>query len=141
MTPPSQTLTVQLAGPEDVPEIHAMLRALAGHRGERATISADDLRRLALQAPGARLLVARRNGRAAGYALLILRTDFITGRAVYEVDQIFVEPGQRRRGIGGALAEAALTLSDAEGRARVMLGGRTLALGPGGFDAARRAVA
>lgn len=119
-------VTIQLAAPEHLPEVHRMLIALAHHHGDEATITPDVLRRIALQGPGARLIVATLNDsplrHPVGYALLLLRPNTITGRHYYVMDHLFVQQPLRRQGIGKALIAGAKKLALDEGRAGLVIG-------------------
>jgi GNAT superfamily N-acetyltransferase len=109
-----------------LPEVHRMLVALAAHHGDQATITPTELARLCLQDEGARLLVACLDGSPArhplGYALLLLRRNMITGRAGYEINQLFVQAPFRRLGLGRALITAARSLAAEEGRTGLTIG-------------------
>lgn len=112
---------IRLAMPDDLPALHAMIGALATQRGDAATISPETLDRIALRGAGVRVLVAGASGAAVGYALLLLRHDMLTGRASYEVNQLFVLPEHRLRGIGRALVDAARELAEGEGRSHLSI--------------------
>ena len=119
-------VTIRLAAPEHLPEVHRMLIALAAHQHEDPTITPDALRRIALQGPGARLLVATLDNspvrHPVGYALMMLKTDMLSGKHGYEIVQLFVQSPLRRQGIGRALIDGAKVLANNEGRARLVLG-------------------
>ncbi len=119
-------VTIQLAAPEHLPEVHRMLTALAAHHGDQATITPHALRRLACQGPGARLLVAilddSLRDHSAGYALLLLRPNMVTGAQSYVIDHLFVQEALRRQGIGRALIKGAQHLAREEGRAGLVIG-------------------
>lgn len=119
-------VTIQLAAPEHLPEVHRMLIALAAHHGDQATITPQALRRLACQGPGARLLVATLDDspqdHPVGYALLLLRPNMVTGAQSYVIDHLFVQEPLRRQGIGRALIKGAQHLARDEGRAGLAIG-------------------
>ncbi len=124
MTTPN--VTIRLAAPEHLPEVHRMLIALAAHHGDEASITPDVLRRIALQGPHARLIVATLDGspmrHPVGYALMLLRPNMITGQQIYTVDHLYVQEPVRRMGIGRALIEGAKRLAVEEGRAGLVIG-------------------
>ena len=103
-----------------------MLIALASSQNEDPTITPAALRRIAMQGPGARLLVATLDDsplrHPVGYALMMLKTDMLSGKHGYEIVQIFVQEPLRRNGIGRAMIEAAKVLAKNEGRARLVIG-------------------
>lgn len=113
-------VTIRLAAPEHLPEVHRMLIALAAHHGDQASITPDALRRIALQGPGTRLVVATLDDsplrHPVGYALLVLRHDMVSGTQSYDITQLFVQEPLRRQGIGRALIEGARLLAQDEGR-------------------------
>lgn len=112
---------IRLASRGDLADLTALQTALADEMGTKA-LSSDELDRLALCGPGARALVARdAQGRATGYALLLLKTETTGGRS-YDVAHLFVRPDCRSRGIGRALLSAAQALTEAEGRIRLTIG-------------------
>jgi GNAT superfamily N-acetyltransferase len=119
-------VTIQLAAPEHLPEVHRMLIALAAHHGDQATITPQTLRRFACQGPGARLLVATLDDspqdHPVGYALLLLRPNMVTGTQSYVIDHLFVQEPLRRQGIGRALIKGAEQLARDEGRAGLVIG-------------------
>lgn len=133
------TLTIRHATPEDLTALHPLIARFTEDRGEPVP-TPDDLMRRAFIAPGARVLIAREDGQAIGYALMLLDTD--TGRAGFEVAQLFVTETQRRRGIGRRLIAAARALTEAEGRVRLTVRnlpgarGSVIRLGEGGGSVA-----
>lgn len=118
--------TIRLAAPEHLPEIHRMLIALAACHGDQATITPDALRRIALQGPGARLIVATLDDsplrHPVGYALMLLRPNLITGTQGYVIDQLFVQQPLRHQGLGRALISGARKLAIEEGRSGLTIG-------------------
>lgn len=113
-------------GATHLPEVHRMLIELAAHHGDVATITPAMLRRLVLDAPDMRGLVAfpadRPSRLPVGYALLARRTDLITGRSGYDIAHLFVQDVFRGQGIGRALIAAARGLALAEGCTRLTIG-------------------
>ena len=103
-----------------------MLIALAAHHGDQATITPEALRRIALQGPGARLIVATLDDsplrHPVGYALLLLRPNLISGAQSYVIDHLFVQEPLRGQGIGRALIAGARRLAQDEGRAGLTIG-------------------
>ena len=65
------TLTIRPFRAPDLPAVLEMIKALAAHHGDAATVTPDRLARDALgEAPWLRLLVAEQAGRLIGYAAL-----------------------------------------------------------------------
>lgn len=119
-------VTIRLAAPEHLPEVHRMLIALAAHHGDQASITPQVLRRIALQGPGARLIVATLDDsplrHPVGYALMLLRPNMVTGEQTYVIDHLFVQEPLRRHGIGRALIDGARKLAQEEGRSGLIIG-------------------
>jgi GNAT superfamily N-acetyltransferase len=104
-------VTLRLARPEDLPEVHRMLIALAAHAGAEATITPQMLDRIALQGRAARLVVALRQDspqrHPVGFALLLMARNMIAGANWGFVEQLYVQVPDRKRGIARALIAAA----------------------------------
>ena len=107
-TPP---VTVRAARPEDLPEVHRMLIALAMQHGLPTTITPRVLARIALQGRAARLMVALRpespQRHPVGFALMLVGRNMVAGADWGVVEQVYVQEPDRRRGIGQALIAAA----------------------------------
>lgn len=105
------SVTVRPATPEDLPEVHRMLIALAARTGAPAMITPRILSRIALEGRAARLLVAHRTDspqrHPVGYVLLLMGRNMVAGADWGVVEQLFVQEPDRKRGIGQALLAAA----------------------------------
>jgi GNAT superfamily N-acetyltransferase len=121
-------VTLRPAGPEDLPEVHRMLIALAAAQGEATTITPDVLERIALQGAAARLLVAHRSDspqrHPVGYALVILGRNMVAGTKWGVVEQVYVQVPDRGCGIGRALLTAARRAASDAGCAGVTVSSR-----------------
>ena len=120
--------TIRLATPEDLTALLSLSLALAAERGLDAPRDADDLMRRLFIAPGCRALIARQGGVAVADALLRLDSD--TGRAGFDLAELFVQPLHRGQGIGRRLIAAARALTEAEGQVRLRLKNLPGARGP-----------
>lgn len=113
MSTPETTrpVTTRLATPDDLPEVHRMLIALAAQCGVPARITPPVLARIALEGRAARLLVAHRTDspqrHPVGYALLLVGRNMVAGAEWAVVEQLYVQEPDRKRGIGRALLAAA----------------------------------
>jgi GNAT superfamily N-acetyltransferase len=103
-------VTVRLAMPEDLPEVHRMSIALAGLQGAAAAMTRPLLDDIAA-GRAARLLVALRpdspQRHPVGYLLLLVGQNMIAGAGWGFVEQLYVQDPDRGRGIGKALVTAA----------------------------------
>jgi GNAT superfamily N-acetyltransferase len=105
MTPDSN-LTIEPASPADVPVILEFIRKLAEYERLSHEIKATeaDLRRHLFGArPAAEAIIARLGGRPVGYALFFTTFSTFVGRPGIWLEDVFVLPDDRRRGIGRAL--------------------------------------
>ena len=120
------TITIRLATPDDLDELHPMSARLARHLGD-APRTPEMLARDAFILPGMRALIAR-DGDVVGYVMMRLTRDPITWRAGYEIAELFVTDGHRGRGIGRRLVGAARLLAEAEGRSTLSVAPEMAAL-------------
>lgn len=113
------TVTIRLAQPEDLPETHRMLIALAAQAGLPMTITPRVLARIALEGPAARLLVAHRadspQRHPVGFALMLVGRNMVAGTDWGFVEQLYVQEPDRKRGIGRALLAAAREMASKAG--------------------------
>jgi GNAT superfamily N-acetyltransferase len=97
---------VREARPEDVPAIAAMIRALADYEKlSHACVSTEhDLQRALFgPAPAAEVLIATAGGVPAGFALFFHTFSTFLARRGLWLEDLFVYPEQRGRGIGREL--------------------------------------
>ncbi|MDZ4086026.1 MAG: GNAT family N-acetyltransferase [Tabrizicola sp.] len=122
---PAPTVTVRLATPDDLPETHRMLIALAAQAGASVRITPPVLARIALEGRAARLLVAHRTDspqrHPVGFALLLVGRNMVAGAEWGFVEQLYVQEPDRKRGIGRALLTAAREMAAKAGCAGVTL--------------------
>ncbi len=110
-------LTIRDAVPADLAELREVYRASSlSNEGDRANLLAnpDALEHPGITAGNGRTRVAvAADGRIAGFA-----TSLIAGDAV-ELDDLFVDPGWMRRGVGRALVADAATIARQWGAGRI----------------------
>jgi GNAT superfamily N-acetyltransferase len=97
---------IRAATPADVPVVHALIRALADY--ERLTHlcvagEADLADALFGPHPAAEVLIAWKNGEAAGFALFFHNFSTFLGRRGLWLEDLFVRPEHRRQGCAQAL--------------------------------------
>jgi len=100
--------TLRAATPADVPQILAFINALAAYEREPDAVTATeaDLLRDGFGAnPFYFCLMADHNGQPAGFALYFFNYSTWKGRPGLYLEDIFVHPEFRGRGIGKALLE------------------------------------
>jgi len=116
-------VTVRPARAADVPLIVALIRALAEY--EKAAPGAvsvtDDLLQEALFGPhpSVEALIAETAGSLAGYALFFHNFSSWRGRRGLYLEDLFVRPELRGRGIGKALLQELTRIAAARGCARI----------------------
>jgi GNAT superfamily N-acetyltransferase len=122
------SVTIRPALPEDLPEVHRMLIALAARSGTAATLTPRILTRIAREGRAARLLVAHRTDspqrHPVGYVLLLIGKNRVAGADWGVVEQVYVQEPDRGRGIGRALMAAARESAARAGCAGVTVSSR-----------------
>ncbi len=100
------SLTIRLATITDVPLILHFIRGLAEYeRLPDAVVATEALlaEQLFGERPGAEVLIAEWDGAPAGFALFCHNFSTFLGRRGLWLEDLFVEPAHRGRGIGKAL--------------------------------------
>src|SRR5262245_53619399 len=105
---------IRPARPEDLAEIHALIGALADY--EKLThlfvaTKAEIAEALFGPKPVAEVLIAWKNGDAAGFALFFHNFSTFLGRRGLWLEDLFVRPAFRRQGCAQALLRALATLA------------------------------
>lgn len=100
------SLTIRLAARSDVPLILHFIRGLAEYeRLPHAVVATESLlaEQLFGEHPGAEVLIAEWDGVPAGFALFCHNFSTFLGRRGLWLEDLYVEPEQRGRGIGKRL--------------------------------------
>jgi GNAT superfamily N-acetyltransferase len=116
------TIAIRAAQPGDEPDILRMIRALAAFEREPdAVVATEAMLTENLFGEGAhvRAHIAERDGRAVGLALWFLNYSTWTGRPGLYLEDLFVDPGERRSGVAKALMVALAQEALARGCARM----------------------
>ena len=115
--------TITKARPADLPDIHAMIRALSAFHGDTAQVSLADLQDIFFGTPPKALaLVARQGDTMLGYAG-ITQTIVIHEASLWvDIHHLYVGETHRARGIGTALINAARDHARDVGATRLTIG-------------------
>ncbi len=112
---------IRAAAPTDVALIHALVRGLAVYEREpdAAQLTEADLLRDGFgPSPAYSCLIAEQDGVGCGFALYFPIYSTWAGRALY-LEDLFVEPEYRGRGIGKALLTRVAAIAVEQGCARL----------------------
>ena len=102
----TDSLTIRFATGEDVSLVHRLIRGLAEYErlADEAVVTEADVRAsLFGEKPEAEVLIAEIDGDAAGFALFFHNYSTFLGRRGLYLEDLFVLPSHRGRGIGRAL--------------------------------------
>jgi GNAT superfamily N-acetyltransferase len=118
----STAIRVRAAERADVPFIVACIRALAEYEKltHECRPDADRLtEHLFGRRPYVEALIAEREGRSVGYALMFYSySTFLTAPGIF-LEDLFVQPDERGRGAGKALLDAVVAMARERGCERV----------------------
>jgi GNAT superfamily N-acetyltransferase len=99
-------LAINAATPDDAGVVHELVLALARyeHLEHEVTATVDDIRNLLTGLhPYAEAIIARWQGEPVGFALFFHNVSTFRGKPGIFLEDLFVKPEHRRRGIGRAL--------------------------------------
>ena len=102
----AETVVIRAAVEEDVPLILHFIRRLAEYErlAHEVVATEEGLRRwLFGERPAAEVVIAEWGGEAAGFALFFHNFSTFLGRSGVYLEDLYVEPAHRGRGIGRAL--------------------------------------
>ncbi len=114
-------MTIRPAVPNDIPEILKLIRELAEYEklAHWVVVTADDLLRDGFsERPYFHVLMAEWDGQPAGYALYFHNSSTFRGRPGLFLEDVFVRPQFRKKGIGKALLLRVAKIAVEEGCAR-----------------------
>jgi GNAT superfamily N-acetyltransferase len=104
--PGPRDFTIRMAGPDDAPAIAALVRELAvfvKHEDHAKAAPEDFRRHLFGPRPAAEAALAEINGQPVGFALWFSTFSTFRGQPGLYLEDLFVRPEHRSRGIGKAL--------------------------------------
>ena len=120
--PDGPLIRIDPATPEDVPLILEFIRELAAyeHEPESATATPEQLHAALFgDRPAAEAVIARHNGEPAALALWSQNFSTWTGRPGLWLEDLFVRPDYRRKGIAGAVMRYLARLAVERGYGRL----------------------
>ncbi|MBN8509917.1 MAG: GNAT family N-acetyltransferase [Burkholderiales bacterium] len=121
MNPPNAAFTLRAAEPRDVPAMIAMIHELAEFErlSHLVVIHADDLHgHLFGPKPVVEAVVAEAGADLAGHALFFTNYSTFLGRPGLWLEDLYVRPAHRGRGLGEALLQHLGALANARGYGR-----------------------
>ena len=111
----SATTTIRRATAADAGHVAAMVREIAAHEDQATHVHVDeDQWRRLLDRPEVVVLLAERDGGAAGYVSAVRQLHLWTGGDVLALDDLYVRPGHRDGGVGRRLMAALARLAAPE---------------------------
>ena len=102
-------IEVRAVVPGDIPELLEMIRELAEfeHLSDQVVATEDDYEEsLFGDSPAAEALIAEKNSEAIGYAIFFSTFSTFVGRAGIWLEDLYVRPDFRKRGIGKKLLKS-----------------------------------
>ena len=104
--------TIRPATPDDIPDLIALIAALARHHDDEASVTTATLTRDAFGANRfLHILIAESAGQPVGYAALLSLARLQYGQRGMDLHHLFVTDRCRGQGIGKQLLQAALNFS------------------------------
>lgn len=117
LPPDDRSFTINVAGPTDLPDVHALIAGLADYEGLTGICVAtqEDLAHALFgERRCAEALIARVDGNSpmsAGFALFFHTYSTFLGRRTLWLEDLFVRPEYRRNGLGRQLLKALAALA------------------------------
>lgn len=100
MTTPTY-LAVRAATPEDAATVLTMVQEIAAHQDQAESVAADEPRwRGLLARPEVTVLLAEVDHHPVGYVSAVRRLHLWSGGDVLALDDLYVRPGHRDKGVG-----------------------------------------
>lgn len=116
-----ESLVLRDAVPQDAGEIHRLILAIAEYEKmlDEVTSSVEDIFQSIFVRGEAQVILAECDGKTAGFALYFSNYSTFSGRANMYLEDIFVYPEMRGRGIGKALFTAVASKAYERGDGRM----------------------
>ncbi len=109
-----KNLSIRTARPEDTPIILGFIKELASYEKlENEVVATEDLLNESLfgERPYAEVILAEINGKSAGFALFFFNFSTFLGQPGLYIEDLYVKPEFRSRGIGKELLKHCATLA------------------------------
>ena len=109
-----KNLSIRTAGPEDTSIILGFIKELASYEKlENEVVATEDLLNESLfgEKPFAEVILAEINGKSAGFALFFFNFSTFLGQPGLYIEDLYVKPEFRSRGIGKELLKHCATLA------------------------------
>ncbi|MCK4465416.1 MAG: GNAT family N-acetyltransferase [Bacteroidales bacterium] len=109
-----EKISIQNAKPEDTPVILGFIKELASYEKlENEVVATEDLLNESLfgEKPFAEVILAEIKGKTVGYALFFFNFSTFLGRPGLYIEDLYVKPEFRSRGIGKELLKHCATLA------------------------------
>ncbi len=109
-----EKLSIRTTGPEDTPVILGFIKELASYEKlENEVVATEDLLNESLfgEKPFAEVILAEIKGKTVGYALFFFNFSTFLGRPGLYIEDLYVKPEFRSRGIGKELLKHCATLA------------------------------
>jgi GNAT superfamily N-acetyltransferase len=119
---PMQTVQIALVKPEETTLLYDMIRELAVYEKIPHEVSAtpEDIHNLLFfEHPYAEAMIARYAGQPAGFAFYFFHVSTFAGKPVMYLEDLYVRPEHRKRGIGMALLRAVARVAQERGCPRM----------------------
>ena len=113
-------MNIRDAGVEDVQDILRLMRVLAGDSDENNALTGEIAAAYLAQA-GSIVLLAEHEGRTVGLLSMFMRLDLYHGGLVCAIDELVVEDGFRRQGVGSELLHEAKRRAEDAGCAEISI--------------------
>ena len=112
---------VRFALPEDTPVILSLIRELAAYEKllDQVVATEETLREWLFERKKAEALIAERDGEPVGYALFFHNFSTFLGRAGIYLEDLYVRPGARKKGIGRGLLATVARIAGERGCGRL----------------------